>query len=145
MACPRYKLRDRLWRSPAVMVAEDEGDGVRRRLGDRRGRPRFDIVGDLLGSLETVLPLPLMNISPGGALIHSHVPLPMDSVHTLTLNSNGKSFTTQVRVKRVTDMTSGDGERTFLVGLEFVAPHPALLGVLETLATVVSSDGTAGV
>ena len=118
---------------------------MRRRLGDRRGRPRFDIVGDLLGSLETVLPLPLVNISPGGALIHSHVSLPTDSVHTLTLNSNGKSLTTQVRVKRVTDVTSGDGERTFLVGLEFVAPHPALLGVLETLAAVVSSDEAAGV
>jgi len=118
---------------------------VRRRLGDRRARPRFDIVGDLLGSLETVLPLPLMNISPGGALIHSHVPLPMDSVHSLTLKSSGTTFTTQVRVKRVTDVTSGDGERTFLAGLEFVAPHPALLGLLETLATVASSDGTVGV
>ena len=118
---------------------------MRRRLGDRRVRPRFDIVGDLLGTLETVLPLPLMNISPGGALIHSHVPLPTDSVHTLTLNTNGKSFTTQVRVKRVSDVKSGDGERTFLVGLEFVAPHPALLGVLEALATVASGDGTGGV
>jgi len=86
-----------------------------------------------------------MNISPGGALIHSHVPLPTDSVHTLSLNSNGKSFTTQVRVKRVTDVTSGDGERTFLVGLEFVAPHPALLGVLEAMATVAPTDGAAGV
>ena len=120
------------------------GEG-RRRLRDRRGRPRFDIVGDLLGTLETVLPLPLMNISPGGALIHSHVSLPTDSVHTLSLNSNGKSFTTQVRVKRVTDVTSGDGERTFLVGLEFIAPNPALLGVLEALTTVASGDGTGGV
>ena len=48
---------------------------MRRKIGDRRIRPRFDIVGDLWGSLETVLRLPLRNVSRGGALIHSHVPL----------------------------------------------------------------------
>ena len=46
-------------------------------MGDRRIRPRFDIVGDLLGTLETVLRLPLRNVGRRGALIHSHVPLPI--------------------------------------------------------------------
>jgi PilZ domain len=119
---------------------------VRRRLGDRRGRPRFDVVGDLPGSLEAVLRLPLKNISRGGALIHSHVMLPPESIHTLRLDANGEVFTTQVRVKHVTDVTTSDGERTFLLGVEFVAMHPGLLVMIEKLATVVSGDGqTAGV
>ena len=54
---------------------------MRRKIGDRRIRPRFDIVGDLWGTLETVLQLPLRNVGRGGALIHSHVPLPSHSVH----------------------------------------------------------------
>ena len=61
-------------------MAMDEGEIVRRKMGDRRNRPRYDIVGDLWGTLETVLHLPLRNLSRGGALIHSHVPLPSQSV-----------------------------------------------------------------
>ena len=49
---------------------------MRRKMADRRVRPRFDIVGDLWGTLETVLRLPVRNVSRGGAMIHSHVPLP---------------------------------------------------------------------
>ena len=62
---------------------------MRRKIGDRRIRPRFDIVGDLWGTLETVLQLPLRNVSRGGALIHSHVPLPSQSVHRLAFNADG--------------------------------------------------------
>lgn len=113
---------------------------MRRRLGDRRGRPRFDIVGDLPGSLEAVLHLPLENISRGGALIHSHVALPPESVHTLRLVTDGEAFTTQVRVKHVKKVATGDGERTFLLGVEFVAMHPRLLGMIEKRATAISGN-----
>lgn len=113
---------------------------MRRRLGDRRGRPRFDIVGELPGSLETVLRLPLENISPGGALIQSHVALPAESVHTLRLIAAGEAFTTQVRVKHVKSVTTSDGERTFLLGVEFVAAHPALLGMIDKYRATVSGD-----
>ena len=41
---------------------------MKRRLGDRRVRPRFEIVGELWGTLETVLRLPLRNVGIGGAL-----------------------------------------------------------------------------
>jgi len=100
---------------------------VRRKLGDRRVRPRFDIVGDLWGTLESVLRLPVRNVGRGGALIHSHVPLSSGSVHRLTLESAGVPLTTQVRVQRVEPRNSRDGERTYLIGVEFVSPHPALL------------------
>lgn len=113
---------------------------MRRRLGDRRARPRFDIVGDLLGSTEAVLDLPLKDISRGGALIHSHVPLEPESIHTLRLHANGEVGTTLVKVKRVNDMTTGDGERTFLLGLEFIAPPAAVLQMVEKLEAAVSGD-----
>jgi hypothetical protein len=100
---------------------------VRRKLGDRRIRPRYDIVGDLWGTLETVLSLPLRNVSPGGALIESHVPLPAESVHRLMFRCEGQDAAAQVRVRHVKPAISIDGERTYLIGVEFLSVHPALV------------------
>jgi hypothetical protein len=104
---------------------------VRRKLGDRRIRPRYDIVGDLWGTLETVLHLPLRNVSPGGALIESHVPLPAESVHRLTFRCDGQDAAAQVRVRHVEPTVSVDGERMYLIGVEFLSLHPALVGQVE--------------
>lgn len=104
---------------------------MRRKLGDRRNRPRFDIVGDLWGTLETVLRLPLQNIGRRGALIHSHVPLPLESVHRLTFQSDGQDLSTDVRVRHVVPQVSADGERTYLIGVEFMAAHPVLVQQIE--------------
>jgi hypothetical protein len=112
----------------------DEGDTVRRKIGDRRIRPRFDIVGDLWGSLETVLRLPLRNVSRGGALIHSHVPLPSQSVHRLAFNSDGQDVSVPVRVSHVDTQVSADGERTYLIGVEFLSLQPALLDMIDRWA-----------
>jgi hypothetical protein len=110
---------------------------VRRKLGDRRIRPRYDIVGDLWGTLETVLRLPLRNVSPGGALIESHVPLPAESVHRLTFRCEGQEAAAQVRVRHVKPTISIDGERTYLIGVEFLSVHPVLV---TQVARWVSAD-----
>ena len=115
-------------------------DAVRRKLGDRRGRPRFDIVGDLWGTLETVLRLPLRNVGPGGALIESSVALSPESVHRLMFRYDGQDASTQVRVRHVKPEFSIDGERTFLIGVEFLAPHPMLVGHIERSLTQGYSD-----
>ena len=112
----------------------DEGDGVRRKIGDRRIRPRFDIIGDLWGTLETVLQLPLRNVSRGGALIHSHVALPSQSVHRLAFNADGQDVSVPVRVSHVDTQVSADGERTYLIGVEFLAAQPALLELIDRWA-----------
>ena len=104
---------------------------MKRRLGDRRNRPRFEIVGELWGTLETVLRLPLRNVGRSGALIHSHVPLPIESVHRLTFQSDGQDVSTDVRVRHVHTQLSADGERTYLIGVEFMAAHPVLLQQIE--------------
>jgi PilZ domain len=100
-------------------------------MGDRRIRPRFDIVGDLWGTLETVLHLPLRNVSRGGALIHSHVALPSESMHRLTFNADGQNLSVPVRVSHVDPQVSADGEQTYLIGVEFLSAQPALLTAIE--------------
>jgi hypothetical protein len=104
---------------------------MRRKLGDRRSRPRYDVVGDLWGTLETVLRLPLRNVGPGGALIESHVALPAESIHRLTFSHDGLDTSTQVRIRYVKPAISGEGERTFLMGVEFLSAHPALVAQIQ--------------
>jgi hypothetical protein len=93
-------------------------------------------VGDLWGTLETVLRLPLRNVSPGGALIESHVALPAESVHRLTFRCDGQDAAAQVRVRHVKPTISPDGERTYLIGVEFLSAHPALVGQVERWTAV---------
>lgn len=101
---------------------------MRRKLGDRRVRPRYDIVGDLWGTLETVLRLPVHNVSPGGALVESDVPLVPHSVHHLMFDGDGHEAATQVRVRHVSPAASDDGRRLYLIGVEFISLHPAVAG-----------------
>ena len=108
---------------------------MRRKLGDRRVKPRYDLVGDLWGTLETVLRLPLVNVSAGGALFESDVPLPAQSVHRLTFDCNGRSVSTEVRVHHVRHVTSDDGTAAYLIGVEFISPHPLLLGEIDRWTT----------
>jgi len=109
-------------------------------MADRRIRPRFDIVGDLWGTLETVLRLPLRNVSRGGALVHSHVPLPSQSVHRLAFWADGQDLTVPVRVSRVDAQVSADGERTYLIGVEFLAADPRLLAFVERMFATGASE-----
>ena len=117
--------------SPSSCTERTETMTLRRKLGDRRGRPRYDIVGDLWGTLETVLRMPLRNVGPGGALIESHVALPSESIDRLSFSYEGQVASTQVRVTHVKPSISMDGERTFLIGVEFLSVHPALVGQIE--------------
>ena len=108
---------------------------MRRKLGDRRIRPRFDIVGDLWGTLETVLRLPLRNVGRRGALIHSHVPLPSQSVHRLAFQSDGQDVSVpSARVAMSTAKCRPTGSRTYLIGVEFVSMPPALRRADRALA-----------
>ena len=93
---------------------------MERRLGDRRGRPRFEIVGELWGTLDTALSMPLLNVGRGGALVRSTVPLPQHSVHHVTVTSEGLQTPTSVQVRHVRPMLGSDGRDYFLIGLEFL-------------------------
>lgn len=104
-----------------------------RRLGDRRGHPRFEILGQLWGSLETVEPLQLQNLSTGGAMVESPVPLPVDSVQRLRVSYDGQISDVQARVLHVrASALALEGER-FLIGLEFLALRSPLAEHVERL------------
>ena len=48
---------------------------MKKRLGDRRSRPRFDVVGNLTGHVEVWQSSTLHNLGTGGALVESTLPL----------------------------------------------------------------------
>ncbi len=114
------------------MVAKD-------RLGDRRSDLRFEIIGQLWGSLEAVEPLPLRNVGRGGALVESRLPLAADTVHGVRLAYNARTSTLQARVRHVTPIVSPLGTERYLIGLEFLEPEEAALEQIDTL--VAASGG----
>ena len=117
---------------------------MRRRLADRRIKPRFDIVGELAGTVETQLRLPMEDIGPGGAQFYSYMPLLTGSVHQLTLMTGRQEFSTQVRVRHVRQATNADGERAFAIGVEFLSMHPQLMAEIERMAVLDAGNGPAG-
>lgn len=104
---------------------------MKRRLGDRRGRPRFEIVGDLWGTLDTVIGMPLLNIGMGGALVQSSVPLTPESVHHVAVTCEGQHTPTSVQVRHVRPVAGHDGRELYLIGLEFLSMPSALLAQIE--------------
>jgi hypothetical protein len=112
-----------------------------RRLGDRRQRPRFEIVGQLWGSLELVEPLAVVDLSPGGALLEGPAELPVESVHRLRVEHAAETADVQVRVAhaRAIDTVSGSGlHRT---GVEFLAVPESASGWLDTVLAENPSQG----
>ena len=105
---------------------------MKRRLGDRRNRPRFEIVGELNGTLETVLQLPLRNVGIGGALFESHVALAPESIHRLAWKCEDRDTAVQVRVRHVTATASRDGERSYLIGIEFLSLNPVIVEQIQS-------------
>jgi hypothetical protein len=112
----------------------------RRRLGDRRTRPRFEIVGQLWGALDTVEPLTLLDLGRGGALVASRVPFPADSVQHLRFTFEGAPADVQARVRHVRAGEPNEGAR-YLIGLEFVSlPEEAALQIARLLASGGASE-----
>lgn len=102
-----------------------------RRLGDRRLKRRFEIVGQLWGALETIESLRIRNVGPAGALLESRFALAVDSVHRVRLDIEGQWCDVQARVRHV-EQLQGSAPR-FLIGLEFLAPPEAAAVHLQEL------------
>lgn len=106
---------------------------VGRRLGDRRGKPRFEIVGQLWGSLESVEPLRTHDLGRGGALVESRIALPLESVQRFRVAFEGTRANMHARVCHVRPSGRQGGPRTYLVGLEFLDVPPGLAEHIERL------------
>lgn len=102
------------------------------RLGDRRGDLRFEIIGQLWGSLETVESHSLLNLARGGALVETRTRPNPEAVRAVRFAFNGTSHDIQVKVRHVTSETVPDGKR-YLVGLEFVEPGASALEQIDRL------------
>ena len=115
---------------------------MKRNMADRRNRPRFDIVGDMWGMLETAVPQTIREVSRGGMLVESSLALPLQSTHRLTLRSAEEDIAVDVRVQHVREDRSAVGDRRFLIGLAFLTAHPALQDRIEQWLYEGASDAT---
>jgi len=103
---------------------------MQRRIGDRRGKPRFEIVGELWGSVDVSASLSVVNLGRGGALLESTTPLVPESVHAVLVVTDDESHQVTLRVRHTTP-DEQSGRRRYLTGVEFVDVTPALDEFLE--------------
>jgi hypothetical protein len=90
------------------------------RLADRRSTTRFEIVGELWGSVQALEPLRVCNIAPEGALIESIAPLPVGSVQPLRVIQGAQTTEIRAAVRHLSPVVLPGGGRRYLVGLEFL-------------------------
>jgi len=103
-----------------------------RRLGDRRGRIRLEVVGSLWGTLEVSRPARVVNISRTGALIASPVPVALDSTQTVKLVIEGHEIKVEARVRHLKRVMSPEDDGAhYRIGLEFLEAPLAVLHALE--------------
>jgi len=77
---------------------------VKKRIGDRRGRERFEIVGMLTGTLETWLRYQIRDVGAGGALIDSVIPLSPGSRISGRLTLSGQTRDVRAEVRHITTL-----------------------------------------
>ena len=111
------------------------------RLGDRRGELRFEIIGQLWGSLEAVQDLPLRNLARGGALVEAKQPIGSDAVRSVRLVFGTHVSDVQVKVRHVTPEPNGEGQR-YLIGLEFIEPSASALEQIDRIVAARLADST---
>jgi hypothetical protein len=97
-----------------------------RRLSDRRGRLRFELVGERAAALRIVEVLTVKDLSSNGALVESAVALPVESVHTLRLETGDVRGEVTARVRHVTAAAATNGSACYRIGFEFLDLQPAL-------------------
>lgn len=90
------------------------------RLADRRTATRFEVLGELWGSIQAAEPLILRNLGREGALIESAAPLPVGSTHTIRLMRGTTATDVRAVVRHLSPVLQAAGPRRYLVGLEFV-------------------------
>jgi PilZ domain len=110
-----------------------------RRLGDRRGRLRFELVGELAAVFGTNDALTARDVSWRGASVESTVPLPLDSVHSLRFVTEDRVGEVTVRVRHVTRTDSPDGER-YRIGFEFLDLQPEMRDEIGRLVAAESQS-----
>lgn len=102
-----------------------------RPLGDRRRRIRLEVVGSLWGTLESDRHAELENISRGGVLITSPIPVAVDSTQSVKVTVEGHEVKLSARVRHLQRFTDARGEPRYRIGLEFLEAPAVLVHALE--------------
>ena len=87
-------------------------------IGDRRGRPRFEIVGTLTGTLETWRRLEIRNLAAGGALLQTSVPFAPGTRLSGRLSLRGRVREVRGEARHITTRVERDATR-YLVGVQW--------------------------
>jgi hypothetical protein len=119
----------RSWAIPCSGTAKLSRGFVKMRANDRRGAPRFEIVGSLHGTLVGTGTLAVRDLSFGGALVQSPRALATDSVHTLKLDGIGGTVVVRARVARCSPSRGTD----FTVAFDFIAPDVGVLTAIQRM------------
>jgi hypothetical protein len=89
------------------------------RLADRRLATRFEIVGELWGSVQALESLQVCNLAREGALVESIAPLPVGSTLAVRLIRGANTTELRATVRHLSPVPLAGGGRHYLVGLEF--------------------------
>ena len=89
-------------------------------LADRRAATRFEIVGELWGSVQALESMSICNLTPEGALVESAGPLPVGSVQPVRLTQGAQTMEMRAAVRHLTPVHPEGGGRRYRVGLEFL-------------------------
>jgi len=114
---------------------------VKKRIGDRRGRGRFEIVGTLTGTLETFRRFAVRNVGSGGALLDTTVPFAPGNRITGRLAFRGHNREVRGEVRHVTTLPDRDDGMRYLVGVEWESS--TRVGDLLSMAPLRPSAGSA--
>jgi hypothetical protein len=90
------------------------------RLADRRVATRFEILGELWGSVQALEPLRICNLAPEGALVESFAPLPVGSIQPIRLVQGAHTTEVRAAVRHLSPVHQPGGGRRYRVGLEFL-------------------------
>ena len=97
---------------------------MKRRIGDRRAKARFEIVGDLWGTLDPNATFTVRNLGSSGALLESPIALAPDSMHWVSAIIDGQAEPLRVLV-RYSVRNEAASKPQYLTGVEFVSVTPA--------------------
>jgi hypothetical protein len=105
----------------------------KRRARERRISRRFEIVGQLWGTLEWSEPWPLRNIGRGGALVEGPRPLALESTYGISLSPTTPANAIRARVCHLSRVDGDHASNPYLIGFEFLPSDERGEEQIETL------------
>jgi hypothetical protein len=103
-------------------------------LGDRRVRPRFEILGAMWGTLDLDEEARVLDISSTGALIESTESATVDSMQVVRIVIAGTEIATSAYVRHVRFVADDNQHPRHLIGLELISPPVSLQYAIDQLA-----------